>query len=210
MTVWTWVILSCVWATCAVSWVIIFRRIRRIRARTRELREQMTATRLAQQEQELERRRQQMYQLNRDHQLLMREMRGEAPMPQISQEQWEESKKKARACLLSMLNTQQTKDLLSHNWFDVEAKGSGNLYRIYAGSYVGNVHVLKGFGYEAPVYPEHMISEDPYLAVRNSPRFCCHLYNYGEDYPMDDHLLAQMLMLRNDEHQFLTTAHRMN
>jgi hypothetical protein len=210
MTTWTWVILSCVWATCALSWVIIFRRMRKIRARTRELREQTAATRMAEQNRIFERQRQEMYRLNREHQILMREMRGEPQVPQITQEQWEASKKKARDYLLSMLNEQQAKDFKTHNWFDVEAKGSGNLYRIYGGSYVGNVHVMKGFGYEAATYPPELIAEDPYLAVRNSPRFCCHLYNYGEDYPMDDHLLAQMLMLRNQESQFLTIAHRMN
>jgi predicted Holliday junction resolvase-like endonuclease len=210
MTPWTWVILSCIWACCIVAWVIVFRRIKKIRARTRELREQMAATRLAQQEQEYERRRREMYRLNREHQILMREMRGEPAVPQVTQEQWEQSKKKARACLLSMLNEQQAKDFKTHNWFDVEAKGSGNLYRIFGGSYVGNVHVMKGFGYEASAYPPEMIAEDPYLVVRNSPRFCAHLYNYGEDYPTEDHLLAQMLMLRNQESQFLTIAHRMN
>jgi hypothetical protein len=209
---WTypWIFAYCIWGVCATCIIVCTRAGVKASRRQRELREQTEATRLAEQDRILERQRREMYRINREHQILMREMRGETPMPQMSQMQWEQSKKKARAYLLEKLDTQQTKDLLTNNWFDVEAKGSGNVYRIFAGNYVGNVHVMKGFGYQAPVFPPHMLSEDPYLAVRDAPRFCCHLYHYGMDYPVDDHLLAQMLMLRNEEDTFLTIAHRMN
>ena len=190
-------------AIAFTSMFIAIRHSRKLRKRIEARRAELNAETQARQDRYFENERQEMARQNREHQNHMRMMRGQPPVPEMTTEMWESAKKKSRDYLLSKLDNHQRNNVMLRGFFDVTARESGNIYRLYTGSYVGNVNVLKGFGYEATFEED---SDYP----RNCPRFCAHLARYGIDYPTEDHLYAQMLMLRNRESEFLAIAHRMN
>jgi hypothetical protein len=92
-----------------------------------------------------------------------------------------EAESKARQRLLESLTTKQVHDFHTYGYFDVRGSG-GSTYRITNSGHVGNIHRLGGRG------------------------FCMHLYNGSDNFPNDDHLLAQALLIATDEVAFLKTA----
>lgn len=129
---------------------------------------------------------------------------GRGEPVQVTTEDWAAAQKKARDALLGFLSPEQRNDYMLRQYFDVKGS-SGAVYRLWSTSYVGNIEVLindQGYSYE----------ELPHLTgtSRYGPRFCVHLARYGTDFPIDDHLLAQALMLKTNETELLAIAHRYN
>ena len=91
---------------------------------------------------------------------------------------------RAKALLLEHLSDEQRAEYEEHQYFHVLSEG-GRLYRIKHGS-AGNVYRI---GTDGSV--EH--------------KFCIHA---RDSVPHEDNMLAQMLLLRLDEEQFLTVANR--
>lgn len=90
---------------------------------------------------------------------------------------------RARERLLAALDPQQVSDLRLHGYFHVRSD-RGTLYKITAGNWTGNIR-----------------------RTADNQRFCMHLHA-GPEYPVDDHLLAQALLIRTDEIQFLKIAYK--
>jgi hypothetical protein len=93
-----------------------------------------------------------------------------------------ESAEKAKALLLTFLDENQRKTFLENGWFVIEGGKSKSKYRINTHSFTANVQ------------REH-----------DNIRFCAHC---GSDLPLYDHIIAQKLMLENDEDAFLAIANR--
>lgn len=90
---------------------------------------------------------------------------------------------RARMRLLQSLTYEQLRTYVEDNYFDVEALDSGRTYRIFTRSIISNVTCLN-----------------------TGLRYCCQLDSCG--YPIADHHLAQALMLRYAEKDFLRIARR--
>jgi hypothetical protein len=89
---------------------------------------------------------------------------------------------KARELLLSHLNEEQRSHYTEHNWFIVIGSRSRRRYRIAIHHLVANV-----------------------LRLDDGERLCAHC---NDNLPISDHLLAQKLMIENDEDAFLAIANR--
>lgn len=92
------------------------------------------------------------------------------------------AQKRARSLLLRLLSRDQARDYDEHQWFQLQAR-SGRVYRIHRGR-TRNVVEIGGDG----------------SGIR---RFCIHPEEYVPD---EDTMLAQKLMLENDEERFLAIA----
>jgi hypothetical protein len=89
---------------------------------------------------------------------------------------------RARDLLLSQLTDEQRAHLVEHNWFVVIGSRSRRRYKIDAHHIVANVRRLD-----------------------DGARLCAHC---NDNLPISDHLLAQKLMIENDEDSFLAIANR--
>lgn len=89
---------------------------------------------------------------------------------------------RARALLLSMLNTRQREQLHQHEFFDVIAKNSKKRYRIHQGTH-GNVRLLDD-------------------SDREVTRYC----GQPNGVPTEDAMLAQKLQIEHDEAEFIRLA----
>ena len=99
----------------------------------------------------------------------------------------------ARQRLQESLSEEQWRTFITHGWFTVKAKSGGAYRLIGTEGPVGNIREITLSG-----------------EVR---RWCMHLtdYSYGAaSYPVEDHLLAQALLIRTDETAFRATAHPMS
>jgi hypothetical protein len=94
---------------------------------------------------------------------------------------------RARELLLSKLTQEQRETFERNNWFVVAGGKSNTRYRLEGHTLVANIVVL-AFGSEQALH-----------------RLCAHL---NRSLPMEDHLLAQKLMLEYDEEEFLKIANR--
>lgn len=101
-----------------------------------------------------------------------------------------DAKEKARERLQKSLTPAQWKTFTATGAFDVIARPSGNRYRIQGGTYIGNIYRLDRDG----------------RIIRS---YCCHLYQAWNpvNFPIEDHLLAQALMIRTSEAELLDIAH---
>lgn len=89
---------------------------------------------------------------------------------------------RALALLQSFLDDEQKKSLQQHRYFDVISRHSRRRYRIHYGTH-GNVRLLNEAG-------------------REVTRYCAQ----PEGVPTEDAMLAQLLMIRNEEAEFLNVA----
>jgi hypothetical protein len=94
---------------------------------------------------------------------------------------------RARELLHALLSPQQKRDLLEHGWFEVIGR-SGKRWRIRQGNLVGNVDLMPEQG-------------DERLAS-----YCAHPPGY-EGLPTDDHHIAQMLSLQDDDQAFVDVSY---
>lgn len=186
--------------SCLIFVVVTTRRTRKkIDARRAELIAQRTRER-EHQESYYERRRAEMNEHNR---WLAERTRREAGMPDMTAGDWAISVDMARTRLLASLNDEQRHDFLATNEFNVVAKASNRVYRVKGHSFVGNIYLIDD-QLDLGVYSDFGGRPDRF------PRFCMHLYKgYGYNFPMEDHLLAQALMIRNDEQGFRRIANPM-
>jgi len=88
---------------------------------------------------------------------------------------------KARELLLSALSPGQRYNLTRHGWFEV----------------------ISNKGHRWVIRADVGVS---YNVYHNRYKYCAHIR--GGSVPKDDHLLAQALMLRTDENQFLRIANK--
>lgn len=118
------------------------------------------------------------------HEALQREvqLRHEA-----EQQRTQPAKNRAKELLLTHLTPAQKETFEKNKWFIVEGGKSKQRYRIRTNSQAMNIEVMDG---EKVKY-----------------RLCAHL-NYQCDAPLDDHILAQKLMLEAAEDDFLKIANR--
>jgi hypothetical protein len=93
-----------------------------------------------------------------------------------------ESAAKARSLLLSHLTEEQRRTFIEQKWFIVIGGRTRHQYKIWTGHLVANV-----------------------TRLYDNQRLCAHCH---DSLPMDDHYLAQKLMLENDEEAFLAIAVR--
>lgn len=101
---------------------------------------------------------------------------------------------RARALLRRHLSKEQELSLVIEGYFDVTG-ASGAVWRIFDGGRCANVSLLRPGG----------LRRDPLARrLRIGGRYCAHLsYNY----PADDALLAQKLVLETNDAAFLAVAH---
>jgi hypothetical protein len=97
------------------------------------------------------------------------------------------ARKRAREWLLSLLTPDQREVFQRNKWFVVEGGKTKRRYRIRADNYlVANIDVLDG----------DVVTH----------RLCAH--SDLSELPLEDHLVAQKLMLESDEDEFLKIANR--
>ncbi len=183
-----------IWACVITIWIIVVCKIRRRRHEfARERERQMTAM--------------------ADYQAAVGGSREEIlAMALAKADQQAAAKVKARDALLGFLDAFQRNDYMQYGYFDVRGQ-SGALYRLWNSSYIGNIEVL-------PSASTH--GADHRSWTRNA-HYCVHLEQpaWGPDtspwaalgpngYPIEDHLLAQALMLKTNESELLAIAHRYN
>lgn len=124
--------------------------------------------------------------------VLNRETPGE-PAPPPPPPEPSPAQIKARELLDSVLSDEQRRSLHENKHFEVVGK-SGRRYRIQHGS-VRNVYLLDETG-------------------KTVERFCAHhpldvpAGTIGQDYPTEDHMVTQKLMLECEEEAFLAVANR--
>jgi hypothetical protein len=104
------------------------------------------------------------------------------PEPRVERRQEPIALDRAREFLLSQLNEEQRAHMLEHNWFLVIGSRSRRSYRIDTHHITANVRRLD-----------------------DGARLCAHC---NDNLPISDHLLAQKLMIENDEDSFLAIANR--
>jgi hypothetical protein len=123
--------------------------------------------------------------------------RRETVVQMTEAEKYNQARKVARKKLLASLNDKQREQLASEGYFDVTSN-LGNTFRLRASGHMGNILRV----------PNQLAFRQlaAGLPAPHGTAFCCHLYGYGEQYPEEDHLLAQALLIRTDEVAFRRTA----
>lgn len=123
-------------------------------------------------------------------------IRSRSPVTDL--DQWKRAEKTAHKRLMAALNAKQREQYDEFGYFDVVAD-SGNIYRLNSGGHIGNIFQLS---------PESAVIYRSWQPVSGmySRQFCMHLSGYCDQFPEDDHLLAQALLIRTDEVAFLRIA----
>jgi hypothetical protein len=114
------------------------------------------------------------------------------PPSLVEEERAMDEHERAHRRLMRSLSPMQQNTYSSQGYIDVTSN-RGNQYRIFTENYIGNV-----------------------LRMSDGRRFCCHLSYYPTaeqwngrqptTYPIEDHILAQALMIRTNEPVFLNLA----
>jgi hypothetical protein len=96
-----------------------------------------------------------------------------------------DNRTKAGKLLHLLLNDEQRQQLKKEGTFTVRGGKTGKKYVIRTSGYTGNVHSVQHF----PGFPERS--------------YCLYV---NASVPIEDHFIAQMLLLQYDEERFLRTA----
>lgn len=96
-----------------------------------------------------------------------------------------QAQKRAKELLRRHLTDIQREQMDKNHWFDLRSSG-GARYRIHCLTYSENIQRLG----------------------RRTRYYCIHLQTFMQWFPLDDHLLAQKLLIESDEDAFLSVARR--
>lgn len=198
-----WAIVVAIWSACVTMCVISIVKVRKLRRKQRTILEhnERIADRVRRQEENYQEARRNLTIMN--DQLAAR-IRRDMNVPLVTEESWDAAVVKARQRLLAALDEKQRREFEYNGFFHVTARESGTQYRLEGRSFVGNIYQENNWQDSEEL--RRVYGERP----TRPPRWCMHLYNgYQYNYPMEDHLLAQALMIRNDEQEFRRIANAM-